>query len=125
MSSDGPIVDAVRGRRGQISKRFGDDLERYGRHVMELQRRYGLPADRQVALFFGNIRDEPLVAIWERLRAHPAYCQRSDHCRMQDPEFRRRYIDGIPRDVPLPWPATEELLDHANCPRTCGARQPI
>jgi len=76
-------------------------------------------------LTFGNIRDEPLVAIWERLRAHPAYCQRSDHCRMQDPEFRRRYIDGIPRDVPLPWPATEELLDHANCPRTCGARQPI
>jgi len=53
MSSDGPIVDAVRGRRGQISKRFGDDLERYGRHVMELQRRYGERLVNQIAVVRG------------------------------------------------------------------------
>jgi MoaA/NifB/PqqE/SkfB family radical SAM enzyme len=75
-------------------------------------------------LTFGNIRDEPLTAIWERMLAHPAYCRRSDHCRMQDPEFRRKYIDGIPEDVLLPWPATGDLLEHAHCPQKCGAGHP-
>jgi len=72
-------------------------------------------------LTFGNIRDESLAAIWERMLAHPAYCTRSDHCRMQDPEFRRKYIDGIPEDVLLPWPATGDLLGHAHCPQKCAA----
>jgi MoaA/NifB/PqqE/SkfB family radical SAM enzyme len=72
-------------------------------------------------LTFGNIRDEPLLSIWERLLAHPAYCKRSDHCRMQDAEFRRRYIDGIPEDVLLPWPGAEEVLEQPHCPQKCGA----
>jgi MoaA/NifB/PqqE/SkfB family radical SAM enzyme len=75
-------------------------------------------------LTFGNIRDEPLLPIWERILAHPAYCHRSDHCRMQDPEFRRAYIDDIPGDVLLPWPATEELLAQAHCPQKCGVGHP-
>jgi len=75
-------------------------------------------------LTFGNIHDEPLAAIWDRVLAHPAYCKRSDHCRMQDPEFRRKYIDGIPEDVLLPWPATGDLLEHAHCPQKCGAGHP-
>lgn len=40
MSSDGPIVDEVRRRRGEISTRFGDDLDRYGEHIRELQDQY-------------------------------------------------------------------------------------
>jgi len=40
MSSDGPIVDEVRQRRGQISTRFDDDLDRYGKHLLELQKKY-------------------------------------------------------------------------------------
>jgi MoaA/NifB/PqqE/SkfB family radical SAM enzyme len=75
-------------------------------------------------LTFGNIRDEPLPAIWERILEHPAYCRRSDHCRMQDPGFRRTYIDDIPGDALLPWPATEELLEQAHCPQKCGAGRP-
>ncbi len=68
-------------------------------------------------LTFGNIRDEPLKAIWERMLTHPAYRRRCDHCRMQDPEFRSRYTDLIPDDAPLPWPALEELRDRPNGPQ--------
>lgn len=40
MSSDGPIVDEVRQRRTEISARYGDDLDRYGQHLRELQGQY-------------------------------------------------------------------------------------
>jgi MoaA/NifB/PqqE/SkfB family radical SAM enzyme len=72
-------------------------------------------------LTFGNLQDEPLAGIWHRLLQHPAYRHRSDHCRMQDPAFRSQYIDGIPDDVLLPWPADQELLEHAHCPQKCAA----
>ncbi len=75
-------------------------------------------------LTFGNLRDDPLLSIWERMLAHPAYCKRSDHCRMQDAEFRRQYIDGIPDDVLLPWPGADEILEQPHCPQKCGAGHP-
>ncbi|MBN1444096.1 MAG: hypothetical protein JXA90_15405 [Planctomycetes bacterium] len=37
MKSDSPIVDEVRQRRSEVSARFGDDLDRYVKHLMELQ----------------------------------------------------------------------------------------
>lgn len=40
MNSDGPIVDDVRRRRGEISTRFGDDLDRYFQHIRELQEQH-------------------------------------------------------------------------------------
>lgn len=40
MTSDGPIVDEVRQRREQISDRFGNDIDRYGEHIRELQEKY-------------------------------------------------------------------------------------
>jgi len=55
-------------------------------------------------LSFGNIREEPLVDIWNRMTAHPAYCQHMDHCRMQDQRFRREWIDRIPAAGPFPYP---------------------
>lgn len=55
-------------------------------------------------LHFGNLRDEPLRVIWNRMRAHPEYRKKTVSCRMQDPEFRRKYISRIPGDVPLPYP---------------------
>ncbi len=67
-------------------------------------------------LTFGNVRDEPLAVIWDRMLSHPAYQERCDHCRMQDPEFRAKYIDDIPDDVLLPWPAFEELRRFPHCP---------
>lgn len=68
-------------------------------------------------LTFGNIRDEPLFDIWTRMLSHPAYSDRCNHCRMQDPDFRRQYIDPIPDDILLPWPAFEELLDRPHGPQ--------
>ncbi|MBU1671582.1 MAG: radical SAM protein [Actinobacteria bacterium] len=55
-------------------------------------------------LHFGNVGDEPLRTIWNRMTAHPEYRKKTVTCRMQDPEFRRRYIRKIPADAPLPYP---------------------
>lgn len=55
-------------------------------------------------LHFGNVREEPLEHIWNRMRAHPEYRKKTVPCRMQDPEFRRRYIHKIPKDASLPYP---------------------
>lgn len=41
MTSDSPLVEEVRRRRAEISARFGDDLDRYGEHLQELQKQYG------------------------------------------------------------------------------------
>jgi MoaA/NifB/PqqE/SkfB family radical SAM enzyme len=54
-------------------------------------------------LSFGNIREEPLKRIWRRMVSHPAYSHRTNVCRMQDPRFRRCYIDPIPDDAILPY----------------------
>ncbi|HEY3397275.1 MAG TPA: radical SAM protein [Armatimonadota bacterium] len=67
-------------------------------------------------LTFGNVRDESLEAIWDRMLEHPAYQQRCPHCRMQDQDFRRKYIDDIPEQAPLPWPACPELRDRPHGP---------
>ena len=69
-------------------------------------------------LTFGNICDESLETIWHRMLSHEAYGERSDHCRMQDPEFRRKYIDDIPEQILLPWPAFEDLREQPHCPHT-------
>ena len=55
-------------------------------------------------LHFGNVKEEPLKVIWNRMRAHPEYRKKTVPCRMQDPGFRRKYIQKIPPDVPLPYP---------------------
>jgi len=36
MSSD-PAIDEIRERRKNISRRFDDDVQRYGEHLMQLQ----------------------------------------------------------------------------------------
>jgi len=40
MNADGPIVEEVRERRRQLSKRFGHDLQGYARHLREIQEAY-------------------------------------------------------------------------------------
>ncbi|MBI5863340.1 MAG: hypothetical protein HZB38_02270 [Planctomycetes bacterium] len=37
MSEDSPIVEEVRRRAGEISRRHGDDLRRYTEHLKEVQ----------------------------------------------------------------------------------------
>jgi MoaA/NifB/PqqE/SkfB family radical SAM enzyme len=65
-------------------------------------------------LSFGSIRLESLQGIWDRMASHPAYCGRSDHCRMQDRAFRRQWIDRIPVRGPFPHPVTR-LTEGATC----------
>ncbi len=60
-------------------------------------------------LSFGNVQEEPLRVIWERMTSHEAYKDRCDHCRMQDPAFRARYIDHIPEDADLPYPIQKQV----------------
>ncbi len=55
-------------------------------------------------LSFGNVRDEPLARIWRRMRSHPAYRTRPMRCRMQEPIFRKTFIDAIPDGADLPYP---------------------
>ena len=54
-------------------------------------------------LSFGNIKDDSLETIWYRLLSHPAYEGKCNHCRMQDSEFRSKYIDTIPDDIIYPY----------------------
>ncbi len=54
-------------------------------------------------LSFGNIRESSVQELWQRLLSHPAYRRRSQHCRMQDPKFRRKYIETIPEDTSTPY----------------------
>jgi len=56
-------------------------------------------------LTFGNLREEPLARIWERMISHPAYREHCRHCRMQDADFRAKWIDVIPDSGPFPYPA--------------------
>ena len=39
-------------------------------------------------LTFGNIREEKLADIWNRMTNHAACTEHCDHCRMQDADFR-------------------------------------
>ena len=55
-------------------------------------------------LSYGSIRETPLADIWQRMTTHPAHRDHSNHCRMQDCDFRRRYIDRIPSEGPFPFP---------------------
>ncbi|RMF95307.1 MAG: radical SAM protein [Candidatus Schekmanbacteria bacterium] len=59
-------------------------------------------------LSFGNIKDESLATIWNRILDHPAYREKCNHCRMQDKEFRAKYIDTIPENVPFPYEIFKE-----------------
>ncbi|WP_094227834.1 radical SAM/SPASM domain-containing protein [Methanolobus psychrotolerans] len=53
-------------------------------------------------LSFGNIREEKLAAIWERLGRHEAYKCSAEYCMMRNPEFRSKYIRSIPEGTQLP-----------------------
>ncbi len=55
-------------------------------------------------LTWGNIKDESLHDIWARMTSHEAYCEHAENCRMQNREFRAKYIDVIPDDADLPYP---------------------
>jgi MoaA/NifB/PqqE/SkfB family radical SAM enzyme len=51
---------------------------------------------------FGNVREEPLEAIWRRLAAHPEFAPHRHACRMQSQRYRTKYIDAIRDEERLP-----------------------
>jgi MoaA/NifB/PqqE/SkfB family radical SAM enzyme len=53
---------------------------------------------------FGNVRDEPLQVIWDRIRASPDWGVRHPECRMQDCGFRASTLELLPPDAALPVP---------------------
>jgi MoaA/NifB/PqqE/SkfB family radical SAM enzyme len=55
-------------------------------------------------LSFGNVHEHSVAELWAREAAHPAYRRHSVKCRMQDREFRARFIDTIPEGTVLPFP---------------------
>lgn len=54
MNSDGPIVDDVRRRRGEISSRFGDDLDRYFEHIRAIQEQHRDRLVNQITIVRGQ-----------------------------------------------------------------------
>lgn len=63
-------------------------------------------------LHFGNVKEESLWDIWHRMKVHPEYDRKAMTCRMQDPEFRRKYIHKIPEGAELPFPIYEVDEEH-------------
>ncbi len=53
---------------------------------------------------FGNVRREPLEAIWRRMVTHPEYAPHRHCCRMQAERYRRLYIDPVTDEERLPVP---------------------
>ncbi len=54
-------------------------------------------------LSFGNIRESSIGELWESLTTHPVYQRYVLACRMQNPDFRKQYIDTIPQGAYLPY----------------------
>ncbi|MDO8588196.1 MAG: radical SAM protein [Armatimonadota bacterium] len=82
-------------------------------------------------LTVGNATEESVETLWDRLVAHPMYAGHCNHCRMQDPEFRAKYIDLIPDEGPFPFPiheldkAREERRPVVSAPRPEGQRSSV
>jgi MoaA/NifB/PqqE/SkfB family radical SAM enzyme len=70
-------------------------------------------------LHFGNVKEESLWDIWHRMKVHPEYDCKTMTCRMQDSEFRRKYIHKIPDGAELPFPI--HLVDREHREATAGA----
>jgi MoaA/NifB/PqqE/SkfB family radical SAM enzyme len=58
-----------------------------------------------IPLTFGNIREEPLKTILERMWGHKMFCEDwvNKECPMLNKGYRERYIDSIPKGTKLPF----------------------
>ena len=63
-------------------------------------------------LHFGNVKEDTLWNIWHGMKLHPEYDRKTMTCRMQDPEFRRKYIHKIPDGAELPYPINMVDKEH-------------
>ena len=58
---------------------------------------------------FGNVREERLQVVWDRMRASEEWGERFMDCRMQDPEFRANTVDLLGDDNDT-WPVPYEKI---------------
>jgi len=58
-------------------------------------------------LTIGKFPDHSIHELWEKMITTPPYNNRAKSCRMQDPDFRSRYIQPIPAEGPFPYPLNE------------------
>jgi MoaA/NifB/PqqE/SkfB family radical SAM enzyme len=73
-------------------------------------------------LTFGNVRDESVGEAWARLSGHEEYCEHRSSCRMQNAEFRAKWVDSIPLSGPFPYPISEVDKVPATSPAASGER---
>ncbi len=59
---------------------------------------------------FGNVRENSLQEVWDRMRASEEWGVRHMNCRMQDPEFRANTVDLLPPGTEFPVPY-ERILE--------------
>ncbi len=55
-------------------------------------------------LTIGKYPESTISELWEELTNSALYRERSNVCRMQDPEFRAKTINQIPEEAELPYP---------------------
>ena len=53
---------------------------------------------------FGNVLEEPLEAIWQRMVSHPEFAAHRLSCRMQSERYRKQFVDPITDEERLPVP---------------------
>ncbi len=84
----------------------------YGAHSQFYMTAYGdiNPCDFN-PIKFGNVREMPIQAIWQKMVSHPDFNKRFHSCRMQDKKYRSKYIEPLPDDVGFPVPV-EDIPHH-------------
>ncbi len=58
---------------------------------------------------FGNVREDSVGKIWERIRLSEDWNIQHNECRMQDAGFRSNTVDLLPEGTPLPVPYDKVL----------------
>ena len=120
LKPDGPGVIA----QSYINSQYGSGC--FGGYFQVYTTAYGdiNPCDFN-PVSFGNVRDEDLKSIWNRMIHHPEYRQRRMCCRMQNPEYRKKYIDTVPDGLQWPIPIEYYESNGKFTPRksTSGAEQ--
>ena len=71
---------------------------------------------------FGNVReDKGLKKAWTRMTQHSEYRHKRPTCRMQNPEYRKKYIDPVPDGVI--WPVPIEYYENKDASRVKHHRE--
>lgn len=69
---------------------------------------------------FGNIYNESITTIFNRIQEHPVMRQNGLYCPSRDPEFMKKYLSEINKDNPFKFINSENIIDLAGpCNNDC------